>query len=185
MVLNTYENVLGVSPSTDHRFRIEHASVCPDHLLPRIKQLGVVLATHSYVWEHGDKMEAYGEQRWDYMHPNKTATDAGIWVAGNSDSPVSVADPLLRIQSMVTRTSAEGKVYGARQRVTVEEALRIWTLGSAYACFAEDYLGSLTVGKLADFVVLSDDPRRVPPQEIRLIRVEATYVGGELKYSGR
>jgi hypothetical protein len=182
MVLDAFEHALRKSPRENHRHRIEHASVCPDRLLPRIKQLGVVLAPHSYVWEHGDKMEAYGERRWNHMHPNKSATDAGIPVAGNSDSPVSQAHPLLRIQSMVTRTSAEGKVYGPRQRVSVEEALRIWTLGSAYACFAERDLGSLTVGKLADFVILSDDPRHVPPESLRHICVEATYVGGVRKF---
>lgn len=183
MVLNACEQALTKAPRKDHRHRIEHASVCPDHLLPRIKALGVVLAPHSYVWDHGDKMEVYGEQRWDYMHPNKSATEAGIWVAGNSDSPVSGADPMLRIQSMVTRKSAEGKVYGARQRVTVEEAIRIWTLGSAYACFAEADLGTLAVGKLADFVILSDDPRKVDPEQLRFVKVDATYVGGVCKFS--
>lgn len=182
MVLEAYAQALAKQPVSDHRHRIEHASICPDRLLPRIKELGIVLAPHSYIWEHGDKMEVYGERRWDYMHPNKSATDAGIWVAGNSDSPVSAAEPLLRIQSMVTRTSAEGKVYGARQRVSVMEAIRIWTLGSAYACFRDKELGSLEVGKLADFVILSNDPRRVDPMEIRKIQVEATYVGGSCKY---
>jgi hypothetical protein len=182
MVLNAFENALQQHPREDHRHRIEHASVCPDRLLPRIKQLGVVLAPHSYVWEHGDKMEVYGEWRWDFMHPNASASRAGIHVAGNSDSPVSAADPLLRIQSMVTRESAEGKVYGPRQRVSVEEAIRIWTLGSAHACFAEQDLGSLEPGKLADFVILSEDPRAVAPEAIRLIEVDATYVDGVCKY---
>ena len=184
MVLDAYAAALQAEPRSDHRHRIEHASVCNERILRRVKQLGVVLATHSYVWEHGDKMEAYGSQRWPWMHPNGSATEMGIPVAGNSDSPVSAARPLLRIQSMVTRTSAEGKVYGPEQCVTVEEALRIWTMGSAYASFEEDDKGSITPGKYADFVVLSADPRVVPAETIKEIQVELTAIGGRVVYSG-
>jgi predicted amidohydrolase YtcJ len=83
---------------------------------------------------------------------------------------------------MVTRTSAEGKVYGAKQRITVDEALRAWTLGGAYASFAEQHVGSISVGKVADFVVLSDDPTRVKPQTIKDIAVEKTVVGGSVAW---
>ena len=127
-------------------------------------------------------MEAYGEKRWDMMHPNRSALDLGIPVAGNSDYGVSAADPLLRIQSMVTRKSAEGKVYGPEQRVSVEQAIRVWTLGSAYASFEEDIKGSIEAGKLADFVILSDDPTKVPPDTIKDIQVEKTIIGGEVTY---
>ncbi|WP_425396933.1 amidohydrolase [Aeoliella sp.] len=182
MVLNAYEAALEAEPRANHRHRIEHASICNQEILDRVKRLGVVLAPHSYVWEHGDKMEAYGPQRWPWMHANGTAMRMEIPVAGNSDSPVSAAVPLLRIQSMVTRTSKEGKVYGREQRVPVEQAIYAWTMGSAYASFEEDIKGSLTVGKLADFVMLSDDPRTVAPETIKDIEVELTAVGGEVVY---
>ena len=182
MVLDAYEAVLAQSPRPDHRHRIEHASVCPDNLMARIKELGIVLAPHSYIWEHGDKMEAYGSWRWDFMHPNGSALAAGVVIAGNSDSPVSAAEPLLRIQSMVTRTSAEGNVYGASQRISVTDAIRAWTLGSAYASHEDHRKGSLTPGKLADVVVLDADPRTVPPETIRRIHVDLTIVGGEVAY---
>jgi predicted amidohydrolase YtcJ len=182
MVLDAYEEVLARSPRPDHRHRIEHASVCPDELVARIKELGIVLAPHSYIWEHGDKMEAYGSWRWDFMHPNGSALAAGVVIAGNSDSPVSAAVPMLRIQSMVTRTSAEGKVYGASQRLSVLDAIRAWTLGSAYASHQDHRKGSLTPGKLADFVVLAADPRTTPPEALRHIDVELTIVGGEVVY---
>ena len=116
------------------------------------------------------------------MHVNRTAIDMGIPVAGNSDSPVSAADPLLRIQSMVTRKSAEGKVYGPRQRVTVEQALRAWTLGIAFASFDEQIKGSISVGKLADFVVLNRDLLSVPPDELKDIQVDVTVIGGHVVY---
>src|SRR3954470_5288947 len=144
MVLSAFENALKQKPRANHRHRIEHCSVVTEDILRRIKALGLVIVPHSYIWEHGDKMEGYGSWRWDSMHPARSLLDLGIPMAGHSDSPVSAAEPLLRVQDMVTRTSAEGKVYGARQRVTAEEALRAWTLGGAYASFEEDRKGSIT-----------------------------------------
>jgi predicted amidohydrolase YtcJ len=182
MLLDAYERALAKLPRQDHRHRIEHCSVVNEQILRRAKSLGLVLATHSYVYEHGDKMEAYGKQRWNMMHPNRSAIELGIHVAGNSDSPVSAARPLLRIQSMVTRRSAEGKVYGAAQKVTVDQALRAWTLGSAHASFEEQIKGSIEPGKLADLVVLSDDPKNVAEDQISDIQVEMTVIGGAIVY---
>lgn len=185
MVINAFDHALQQKPRADHRHRIEHCSVVTEALLQRIKELGLVVVPHSYVWEHGDKMESYGAWRWDWMHPARSLLDLGIPMAGHSDDPVSVADPLLRIQDMVTRKSAEGKVYGARQRITAEEALRAWTLGGAFASFAEDRTGSIATGKLADFVVLSADPTKVKPESIREIQVEMTVVGGAVVFENR
>jgi len=112
------------------------------------------------------------------MHVNRSALKMGIVVAGNSDSPVSAAEPLLRIQSMVTRKTAEGKVYGSEQKVSVEDAIRIWTMGSAYASFEEGIKGSIETGKLADFVILSRNPTQVSPDSIKDIDVEKTFIGG-------
>jgi len=182
MVLDAYEKALGKLPREDHRHRIEHCSVATPAILERAKRLDIVLVLHSYIYEHGDKMEAYGERRWPMMHPNRSAHELGIPVAGSSDSPVSGAVPLLRIQSMVTRTTAEGKTYGPEQRVTAEQAIRIWTLGGAYASFEDDIKGSIEVGKLADFVILSDDPTQVPADTIKDMRVEKTIVGGKVVF---
>ena len=182
MVLDAIERALQKLPRIDHRHRIEHCSVANQRILERVKKLGVVLALHSYIYEHGDKMEEYGPSRWTMMHPNRSAIEMGIVVAGNSDSGVSAAHPMLRIQSMVTRMTAEGKVYGPEQKVSVDEAIWIWTMGSAYASFEEDIKGSIEVGKLADFVILSQDPNLVHPETIKEIVVEKTYVGGKLAY---
>ena len=182
MLLDAFQKALAANPRDDHRHRIEHCSVVNQQILNRIKDLGIVLATHSYVYEHGDKMEAYGQHRWNWMHPNGSALKMGIPIAGNSDSPVSAAKPLLRIQSMVTRQSAEGKVYGEQQKVSVEQAIAAWTIGSAFASFDEQNKGSLTAGKLADLVVLSQDPRRVSPNQIGNIQVDQTIIGGSIVY---
>jgi predicted amidohydrolase YtcJ len=84
---------------------------------------------------------------------------------------------------MVTRRGSNGKEYGANQRVTVDEAIKAWTLDGAYATFEEKIKGSITPGKLADFVVLQADPRKIVPDKIKDIVVDATYVGGQMVYS--
>jgi predicted amidohydrolase YtcJ len=185
MVLDAFAAALARSPRPNHRHRLEHCSVVNEAILKRIKQLGLVVVPHSYVYEHGDKMENYGAARWDWMLPNRSLLDLGVPVAGHSDYPVSAADPLLRIQDMVTRRSAEGKVYGPKQRTTVEQALRVWTLGGAYASFEEDVKGSIERGKLADFVVLSADPTRVDAERIKDIAVERTVIGGKVVFTRR
>jgi predicted amidohydrolase YtcJ len=112
IVLDAYESALKEAPRTNHRHRIEHCSVVNEAILKRIKALDLVIAPHSYVYEHGDKMLNFGPERWDWMLPNRSLIDQGTVVAGNSDYPVSAAVPLLRIHDMVNRTTAEGKVYG-------------------------------------------------------------------------
>jgi len=179
MVLTAIERAQAKNPRPDARHRIEHASVMNQSLLDRAKKAGVILVFHSYMWEHGDKLASYGEKRLAMIHPYRTAIDMGIHVAGHSDSTVSAADPLLRIQDMVTRKGENGVGYGINQRVTVEEAIKVWTLDGAYATFEEQNKGSITPGKLADFAVLRKDPRKVPPDTIKDIVVDATYIGGQ------
>jgi predicted amidohydrolase YtcJ len=185
MLMTAFERALVTEPRANHRHRIEHASVLTEELLRRIQKVGLVIAPHSYIWEHGDKMENYGAARWDWMHAARAMLDHGIPIAGTSDSPVSAADPLLRIQDMVLRTTAEGKVYGASQRITVEEALRAWTVGSAFAEFAEERKGSITPGKFADFVVLASDPTGVKPETIKDIVIEKTFIAGRTVFEAK
>jgi len=181
MVLNAIEHVVG-DEDVDHRHRIAHGTVVNPEILARMRDLRVVLAPHSYVFEKGPMLEAYGEHRWDWMLPNASSFEYGIPNAGNSDFPVSAADPLLRIQSLVTRKSRQGKVYGPRQRLSVEQALYVFTMGGAYASFEEDRKGSIAEGRFADFVVLSHDPRAVPVDSISQIQVEQTYVAGVKRF---
>jgi predicted amidohydrolase YtcJ len=179
MVLTAIERAQAHTPRPDARHRIEHASVMTQSLLDRARKAGVILVFHSYMWEHGDKLASYGEKRLAMIHPYRTAIAMGIHVAGHSDSTVSAADPLLRIQDMVTRKGENGIGYGINQCVSVEEAIKVWTLDGAYATFEEKTKGSITSGKLADFVVLRKDPRKVPPDTIKDIVVDSTYIGGD------
>jgi predicted amidohydrolase YtcJ len=179
MVLTAIERAQAKNPRPDARHRIEHASVMTQALLDRAKKGGVILVFHSYMWEHGDKLASYGEKRLAMVHPYRTAIDMGIHVAGHSDSTVSAADPMLRIQDMVTRKGENGVGYGVNQRVSVEEAIKVWTLDGAYVTFEEKSKGSIAAGKLADFVVLRKDPRKVAPDAIKDIVIDSTYIGGE------
>ncbi len=179
MVLDALAAAQSASPRRGARHRIEHGSVVNERILARMKALDVVYVPHSYVYEHGATMEAYGEHRWPWMHANRSALELGIPVAGNSDSPVSAAHPMLRLQSLTTRRARNGKVYGAEQRLSFEQALGTFTLGAAYACFAEGRVGSISPGKLADFVILDRDPRAVDHTELGGVGVRETWLQGE------
>jgi len=182
MLLDAFEFLQQEAPRPDPRHRIEHASVMNPELLRRSRELGVVLVFMAYLWEHGDKMEQYGEARFPWLNPYRAALRAGVALADHSDYPISTAFGLNALHGMTTRMSEEGKVYGAEQRIDAVDALRISALGGAYASFEEERKGSLEIGKLADLVVLSRDPSLVPPEQLRDLRVEMTFIGGERVY---
>lgn len=182
MVLTALEAAQRSQPRPNTRHRIEHCSVTNRELLERIRRDSVAVVLHSYIYEHGDKLMAFGTQRWPMMFPDRTAMAMGILSAQHSDSPVSAAVPMLRIQSMVTRRSAEGVVIGENQRVDAEDALRLWTLNGAKTSFEERQKGSLEVGKLADLVVLSDDPTTTEPNRLKDIQVLKTMINGRVVF---
>jgi predicted amidohydrolase YtcJ len=167
----------------DSRHRIEHASVMTDKILTRVKAAGICLAPHSYIRENGQKLEDFGAARFDWLEPNRHALDAGVCIGGNSDYPISSANVMERIESLVTRRAvSNGKVYGASQRLSPDEALRTFTMGGAYLQFEEQERGSITPGKRADFVILSSDPGAVAPDRIHEITVLKTFVRGRCVY---
>jgi predicted amidohydrolase YtcJ len=130
------------------------------------------------MFEHGDKLEVYGEKRLELVHPYRTAIDMGIYVAGHSDSPIATSSAMLLLHDLVNRKGENGKLYGGSQRITVEEGIKVMTLDGAFATFEEKVKGTITPGKLADFIVLRKDPRKVEPETIKDIVVDATYIGG-------
>jgi len=177
MTIRAIERAQANNPRPDARHRIEHASVMTMPLLERARDAGIILIFHSYLYEHGEKLLGYMD-RMEMVHPFRTAIDMGVLVASHSDSPIAPAVPMTRIHSMVNRKSHMGRLMGGSQRVTVEEAIRVWTLDGAFTTFEENEKGSITPGKLADFVILRQDPRRVPVDQIKDVEVYATYVGG-------
>ncbi|HZW59992.1 MAG TPA: amidohydrolase, partial [Woeseiaceae bacterium] len=179
MVLTAYERVLKNWQGPNPRLRIEHCSLINDDLLARIKAAGVVPAPfYTYVYFHGNKWVDYGEEKMRSMFAHRSFLDAGIPVAPASDYTPGPYEPMMALQSMVTRKDRQGRVWGANQRVSVSEAMRICTVHGAYASFEEDLKGSLTPGKLADFVILEQDPHAVDPERIVDIRVLRTVMGG-------
>lgn len=185
MVLDAYEKALVVAPRIDHRHRIEHCSVMNHGLLKRMKRLGLVAVPFGeYIYYHGEKMGSYGQKRLETMLPHRAFLDAGMAVAGSSDYPCGPWNPLLAIQSCVTRKTRRGEVIGSAQRISAEEAIGIYTLGSAFASFDDAGRGAIKVGKLADFVFLSDDPTTVDPESIGALQVNKTVVNGTVVYEG-
>ncbi len=182
-VLNAYERAerradeLGLGP--DPRFRIEHCSLVNPDLLERIAAVGAVPTPfYTYVHYHGNKWTEYGEEKMRWMFAHRSFLDHGVPVAAGSDYPPGPFDPMMAIQSMVTRTDMQGRVWGPNQRIGVREALRVGTIHGAYASFEEHLKGSITPGKLADFTVLQEDPHEVDPDRIKEIEVLRTVVGG-------
>lgn len=167
------------------RHRIEHCSLVDEDILRRMAALrAIAVPFGSYPYFHGGALiDWYGEERVERMFAHRDFLDAGITVAGSSDYPCGPIEPLLAIQSCVTRTGYDGASVGPRQRVTVEEALRIYTTGSAEATGEAHLKGSLAPGQLADFVVLGADPRQVDPASIGAIPVLSTWVGGHRVWS--
>jgi len=179
MVLDLYERLQREQPRRDPRYRIEHCTVINDDLVRRMKALGVIPTPFStYVYFHGEKMPEFGEERLNSMFALRSFLDAGIGATMASDYPPGPFEPMMALQSMVTRTAMDGRVWGPRQKITIEEALRVCTLNGAYASFEEHEKGSLEPGKLADLVVLGRNPLTEDPMSLISIPVERTMVGG-------
>jgi len=182
-VLTAYERALRLVPQPDARPKITHCTLINDDLVRRIKAINAVPALFtSYAYYNPDKFHFYGEELMKRCMAYRTLLDAGIHAAAGSDFDPGPFSPLMGIQGMVTRTGWNGEVWGANQRITVDEALRVNTINGAYATREEAIKGSITAGKLADFVVLAEDLHRVDPQKLKDIQVVRTVVGGLTVY---
>ncbi len=183
IVVGLYERLQQAYPRKDPRFRIEHCTVVTPDLVRRIKALGAIPTPFStYVYWHGEKMREYGAERLERMFALRTFMDAGIRPTFASDYPPGPFEPMMGLQSMVTRTDMKGTTWGASQRITIDEAIRVATMNGAYGSYEENDKGSIETGKLADLVVLGRDPYREPPASLVTIPIERTMVGGRWVY---
>ena len=183
--LTAFERALKAHPVPNMRPKITHCTLINDDILRRMKALDCVPAVFtSYAYYNSDKFHFYGEEMMKRCMAFRSFLDAGINVAAGSDFGPGPFSPLMGIQGMVTRTGWNGETWGANQRVTVDEAIRINTLNGAYASFEEGIKGSITPGKLADYVVLAEDPHTVAPDHIKDIKIVQTVTGGTAVYEG-
>ena len=183
-VIDSYEEALRRKPRPDHRHRIEHCGVTSPDALQRMAALGVVPVPQGrFIGEIGDGMlRAVGPVRAAYTYRLRRFLQAGLILPGSSDRPVVSGRPLLGIQDMVCRLTESDAPFGPSEALTVEEAMRAYSEGSAWAEHSEQSRGALKEGQLADYVLLAADPRRVDPKEIGTVPVLATALGGRLAF---
>ena len=182
-VVGIYERLQKESPRRDPRFRIEHCTLLNADLIRRIRAVGAIPIPFScYVYFHGDVMHFYGAERTRHMFAMREMIDAGLRPPSSSDYTASPSDPVMWLQSQVTRRDYQGHEWGTNQRITIQEAIRAGTLDGAAASFEEHLKGSLEPGKLADLVVWDHDLLSIDPGQLVTVKPERTMTGGRWVY---
>jgi predicted amidohydrolase YtcJ len=185
-ILDVYEQALQAHPRPDHRLRLEHVGAISPEQLQRAHALGVtcsIFVDQLHYW--GDVLVdgLFGPEHGSRWMPAGSAVATGMRISLHNDPPVTPEEPLRNISVAVTRTAPSGRVLAPDECLTVDQAIRAQTIDAAWQLFADDVTGSLEVGKYADLVVLSADPRAVPPETIADLEVRATYLAGTRVYA--
>ena len=181
LVLNAYEKANADRSIVDRRWSIEHAFIGRADHLPRMKALAVAISAQHHLYLAGPSLVKYwGAERAAITTPARMYLDAGLQVSSGSDAPVVPYPPLWTIYHFITRDTITGGVLGADQRVTRQQALRMATINNAWLNMEERTKGSIEPGKLADLVILNEDPLTCPESRLRDARVLATIVGGTI-----
>jgi predicted amidohydrolase YtcJ len=181
MILDVYEQALAKNPRPDHRLRLEHVPTMRPEQLQRAAALGVtcsLFVDQIHYWGDIIVDGLFGPEHGSRWMPAGSAVAAGMRISLHNDPPVTPEEPLRNISVAVTRIAPSGRVLGPEERLTVDQAIRAQTIDAAWQLFSDDVIGSLEVGKYADMVVLSADPRTVPPEEIADLEVCATFLAG-------
>ena len=171
----------------DHRHLIIHCQLATQDHIRRMKRSGVIpsyFPNHVYYWGDRHVSLFLGPERARRIDPLGSSVDERLMFSLHSDLPVTPVDPLFSMSCAVNRVTRDGEVLGAEERIDPLEALKAYTINAAYCSFEEHLKGSIEVGKLADFTVLSDNPLTVPREAIKDIQVEATVIGGRMVYGG-
>jgi predicted amidohydrolase YtcJ len=187
LMLDLFEKIVRANPAWDRRFRIEHAQHIHPKDFRRYAKLGVIASVQPYhAIDDGRWAEKrIGHDRCETTYPFRSFLDAGVKLSFGSDWTVAPLNPLLGIYAAVTRRTTDGanpNGWFPKQKISVAGAIEAYTINNAYASFEEKEKGSITVGKLADLVVLSDDILSVDPVKIEHVQVEMTVVGGKVVY---
>jgi predicted amidohydrolase YtcJ len=183
-VLDAYEQAQRLMPRPDVRHRVEHCGVASDRQIDRISRLGVIPVPQArFLSELGDEyLRAVGEERGQLLYRQRSFLDAGIELPGSSDCPVVNGEPIKGIHALVNREIPGDRTLNPAEALTPAQALRAFTYGSAYAERQEHRKGTLSRGKLADFVLLSDDVLTIDSTRIGEVEVVATVVGGAVRH---
>jgi predicted amidohydrolase YtcJ len=182
-MLTAVERAQQLFPRQDARPKITHCTDINPDLVRRIKAAGAVAALFTtYAYYNADKFHFYGQDMMTHMMAYRTLLDAGIPVCAGSDFTAGALAPLMGIQGMVTRKGWNGEVWGGNQKISVAEAIRVYTLNGAHCSFEEGIKGSITPGKFADYIMLAADPHTVDPNTIKDIKIVRTVTGGQTVY---
>jgi predicted amidohydrolase YtcJ len=181
--LAAYEAV--IAPGNPLRHRIEHGGCFTPELRTVAARLGIhVVSQPGFLSALGDGyLEAFGAERTAGLYPYASLRDAGVLVAGSSDAPVIDASPLVAMRDAILRRTDGGGYVGAAETIPADQALALYTSAAAFVIRHEDQVGSLEVGKLADFTVLDRDPLTSTPEALGETVVELTVVGGAVTFS--
>ncbi len=181
--LIAYERALKLFPRPNTRFKFTHCSLPSAEQLRRIKAMdGQPSDFSTYLYYNADKFKYYGADLAEHMLPYKSFLDMGINVTTGSDFPPGPFDPRMAVQGMVTRKGFNGETWGPSQKVTVDQAIRASSSNGAYHTFEEGIKGTISAGKLADYVVFADDFHSIDPEKIKDVKIVQTVVGGIARY---
>jgi predicted amidohydrolase YtcJ len=186
-ILDIYVEIEKEHGSRDRRWRIEHAQHMAAKDFGRFAELHVIASVQPYhAIDDGRWAEnRIGHDRASRTYAFRTFLDHGVRLALGTDWDVAPLNPMLTLYAATTRATLDGKNpkgWFPEQKLTIKEAIKAYTMGSAYAEFQENEKGSITAGKLADMVLLSDDVLSIDPVKIRDVKVLKTWVGGKLTY---
>ena len=188
MILDLFEKIKNLNPCWDRRFRIEHAQHIKPADIIRFADIGVIASVQPYhAIDDGCWAEKIiGKSRIKNMYPFNSFLKAGVKLCFGSDWNVAPLNALFGIYAAVTRRTIDNKNpdgWNSEQKITVEEAIKCYTINNAFASFEEEIKGSIEVGKLADFVVLSDNILKISPEKINGVKVEMTVFNGDVIFS--
>ena len=181
LALDAVEEALARHPRPDHRHTLQHCQMADAAQFRRMARLGMcvnLFANHIYYWGDAHHALTMGPDRAERMDACATALSAGVPLAIHSDAPITPLGPLFTAWCAVNRLTSSGRVLGAAERIPVADALRAITLGAAFTLRLDDRIGSIEVGKWADFCVLDDDPLAVAPEALKDVRIAGTVLGG-------
>jgi len=181
VALDALDAALQRTPRRDHRHTLQHCQMTDEALFRRMANLGVcanLFANHLYYWGDAHRTQTLGPDRAERMDACATALRLGVPLAVHSDAPITALAPMFTAWCAVNRVTSSGHVLGPNERISVADALRTITLGAAYTLGLDDRIGSIEVGKFADFCVMDDDPTEIDPARLKDVRIAGTVLGG-------